>query len=132
LGTVSSSIMSYVNDNEKLPEDLDDLELRDGSAKTLVEKDLVTYKPEGKVDVPADDETGREEYSKYRYQLCVTSNKESKYPSGGGCYYAMPAYPETDGTDDGFRTYPDIYIHTAGDVCYKLETYNDKDQPTGL
>lgn len=132
LGTVSSSIISYVNDNEKLPESLNDLELRSDSANSIVEKGLVTYKPEGKVDVPADDETGREEYSKYRYQLCVTFNKESKYPSGGGYYYDMPAYPETDGKDDDYQTYPDVYDHKAGDVCYKLETYNYKDQPIGL
>lgn len=133
LGTLSSAIVSYVGENDKLPDSLKDVELRGSSAATsLIEKGLVTYKPEGKVEATVEDNEDEKSYSLYRYQLCVTYNKESTYQYSD--YYYGYGYDgaESDARSDDYDTYPDTYDHKAGDVCYKLQTYSYKDQPIGL
>jgi len=129
LGTVTSSIAAYVQENEKLPGSLKELNPQDESAVALIEKGLVVYKPEGTVIVPMDPEVRDDEYIQYRYQLCVTFDKESQYPEG---FYGVSSSAEIYPNPDGYQSYPDTYRHTAGEVCYKLLTYGAKDMPIGL
>lgn len=116
LGSVSSAVDRYARNNDKLPESLDDVQLR-GDAKTLVERGLVEYKNEGKISggTPNPDESGRStmiyRMGEYRYQLCVEYKKEDSRSSG---------YSDYTDEEDEYRSSVSTYGHPAGDVCYKL------------
>lgn len=116
LGSVSSAVDRYARNNDKLPESLDDVQLR-GDAKTLVERGLVEYKNEGKIPggTPNPDENGRStmiyRMGEYRYQLCVEYKKEDSRSSG---------YSDYTDEEDEYRSSVSTYGHPAGEVCYKL------------
>lgn len=117
LPQLSEVIRNHTAKAGELPRSLDDV--RDESseeARTLIDRDLVEYKPGDKVEINAQDallaperpivapdETG------YRYTLCVTY----KAKKGNGTY---PASYRMDNVS------PDTYAHDAGRVCYDLQT----------
>ena len=111
LSTVSNKIDDYARDNKKLPQDLSQVSLS-SDAKSLVERNLVEYKPEGKELATAldlknlGDSLGRQAF---RYQLCVEYKAAKKDSSD---YEAA----------DTYKSYVSTYRHPAGKVCYKLET----------
>lgn len=120
LGQVSSAIRAYTLKNDKLPVSLEDIadDLK-GDAKTLIQRELVEYRPGSQVSdakslnisssrsaplVPANQ-------TSFNYELCVTykAEKGSQYDSTGD--YETRA-----------DTSPDTYRHEAGRVCYDLVT----------
>jgi hypothetical protein len=116
LPSVQSSINNYARANDELPTNLEALTLS-GDSKQLVDRKLVTYKPQAATITPASilgdsDITPR---ATYRYELCVTYKKESKD------YGKYSSYDNTY-EEDGYASYLSVYSHPAGEVCYKLKT----------
>jgi hypothetical protein len=86
-----------------------------GDARTLIDRNLVEYKPGGEISDGAEGSTPElfDSISRgYEYQLCVTY----KAKKGDGTYYAKPAY------DMDRQISPDTWTHDAGRVCYDLVT----------
>ena len=119
---VESAISRYASSNNKLPADLSSLTLT-GDSQKIVDKNLVTYKPEGVLSTVSSYDDNRYNYSSrsrvtesrkvYKYQLCVTFKKESsKYGK-----YDYDSY-----RNDQYTTYISTYQHAAGETCYKLKT----------
>ena len=113
---VARSVSDYAKEHSDLPDSLSDLTL-DGGAKTLVESNLVEYKP-GKLHAKGINSTritssyyGR--YDTYEYQLCVNYVSEKKGSYGYSSNYASSNYTSS---------YPSAYYHPKGEVCYKLIT----------
>lgn len=109
LSSVSNEIEDHVRANKDLPRDLSQLSLS-SDAKALVDRELVTYKPEGKY-TPSDQYdamSGSAGQVTYRYQLCV-EYKAAKSESGD--YDRAATY----------RSSVSTYSHPQGNVCYKLE-----------
>ncbi len=108
LDYVNNGVQNYVSHNNKLPASLSDISVTD-DAKTLVDRNLVTIKNDGKVS-ELDDNGYSEDV--YRYQLCVIYKKASSNERTN--YYAE------DGSDE-YSTYLPTYTHPAGNKCYKLK-----------
>lgn len=117
---VERAIGEYVERNGDLPKSLNDLSF-ENKGKVIVDKGLVTYKPEGKVNLqtefmqrstPTTSELSDNLDVAYRYQLCVTY-KEAKM-SNGSYGYSRP--------QNEYEEFLSIYDHPAGEVCYKLQT----------
>ncbi len=123
LGSVEQAISSYASANSKLPADLGVLDLK-GDAKKLVDRKLVTYKPQAGVTTEDDYNAESDGYNgttddnklssliKYRYELCVTYKHESNN------YGDYTSYQNKD----KYTSYVSTYDHPAGETCYKLET----------
>lgn len=121
LPQVSEAISSYTAKSDKLPATLADV--RDqvsGDARSLIDRNLVEYKPGKKVETNAQDlPLGAAESRPitippdeipYRYTLCVT------YKAKKGSSSTYPAYAPVDNVS------PQTYQHDAGRVCYDLVT----------
>lgn len=122
LPELHNSIQNYTRENRNLPDNLSTLDL-DDDTQQLVERNLVTYKPQDSVtesdersDSPGTDPSTKQKRSgtTYRYELCVT------YKEKAGDYDAYNHSYDTD--DDGYSNYLSTYEHKAGNVCYKLKT----------
>lgn len=111
LYSVQDAVNSYIDENEKLPSDLDTLQYSSERAEKLVDDGLVRYKK---------DSSETNKYSqRYRYQLCVTYTDEKR-----GEYTPYNSYNEYDENPTVSSGYSEIITsstHPAGDVCYKLE-----------
>lgn len=105
LGTVSRAVDLYIRDNKQLPDNLASVEYSSPEAQALVDDGLVEYKK----DQAVLDSRGLA-MTQYRYQLCVDFEKAS-----GQTSYNY-------GDEDEYQTYPSVYGHESGDVCYKLYT----------
>jgi hypothetical protein len=130
LPVVVEGVNEYARNNNNLPTALSQLNFR-GGTKQMVDRGLVTYKPEptpvtrinpvvfplngSKPSISPNISTGTG--LTFKYQLCVTYKKErtdnSSYGYGG---------ISGDKDADGYSSYLYIYEHPAGDVCYKLKT----------
>jgi hypothetical protein len=126
LYSLQSAIDDYARDNKRLPDSLSDLDL-DAEEKKLVDKRLVTFKPEG--SSTASNESIAEYYDNgtsdssviqagrarvmYRYQLCATYKHADK-----DRYSSRDSLADSD----GYSTYISTSSHPAGEVCYKLKT----------
>lgn len=126
LPSVNESIQTYKRTNGKLPTSLSQLNLDDDS-KQLVDRKMVTYKPGSLIDESTSkdykslDISGRSSTTTtkvFSYELCVTYKEKENNGNGGG-YGDVSANAD----DDGYATYLSTYNHPAGDVCYKLKTY---------
>ncbi|MET0980416.1 MAG: hypothetical protein ABWX90_04115 [Candidatus Saccharimonadales bacterium] len=104
LSDIQTGIDSYTSANNKLPATLSDVNFTNDDAKQLITKNLVTYKQ----DTP-DIETGD-----FHYQLCVT------YTAKDG----SPSYDYNDYQQEEYSSYVTTTGHEAGNVCYKLKSYN--------
>ncbi len=104
---VENGIDSYVAENNKLPESLRDITVKNNDAERLIEQNLVTYKQDS-----LELETGY-----LRYQLCVTYVNQDTQRS-----YSYDRYKT-----EGYQTYLSTSGHAAGDVCYKLKVMNYND-----
>jgi hypothetical protein len=117
LGTVSAGVNDYYKAKNKLPSNLQQLDI-DGDAKRLVDLNLVTYTA-GKAVKPTSTDTydyGTGTTSIYGYTLCVSyKEKTHNYSSSNKNY---------DVDDEGYTTYLSLYDHPAGKTCYKLKTSN--------
>lgn len=117
LPQLSEVIRSHTSKSGELPKTLADI--RDestGDARTLIDRDLVEYKPGDKVVQNAQDAVLMPERpivppdeTSYRYTLCVTYQAKK----GSGAYPA--SYPVDNVS-------PETYTHDAGRVCYDLQT----------
>jgi hypothetical protein len=113
LYSISDAVDNYVQSNHKLPVTLNDLTV-DPKAKSVIDRDLIEYKPEGKttaIDYTYDED--RRTSDEYRYQLCV----EYKDKSSSSKYDAYPSYA----SDDEYKDYANTTNHPAGNHCYKLK-----------
>lgn len=130
LSGVSRSVDRYVSSNGKLPQTLDQVELR-AKEQQIVDRGLVRYKAIGEAPNPVTidlksqesvsdslSEIQRRNRTEFRYELCVTYKKEDDSRSS---YY--------DDDYSGGETYKSsvsTYGHPAGDVCYKLKATSTK------
>lgn len=114
LSYIESGVDTYAKSNNKLPASLKDVTLQSEEAKQLIDKNLVTYKQ----DKP-DSETGS-----LRYQLCVNYTLKDS-----GRTYGYSSYPTEE-----YSSYVTTSGHKAGDVCYKLQTTDNKqfDTPSSV
>lgn len=101
LSDIREAVDRYVQSNKALPPSLHDVTLTP-SQKSLVDRNLLTYKDDGQKSLG--DNSGTE----FRFQLCA------QYKEKGG-----------DGTDnntppDEYARYVYAYDHPAGTVCYKM------------
>ena len=108
LSAVSNTIEDYTRDNKELPTSLSQLHLS-SDAKTLVERDLVSYKSEGKYVPSSTAYKSTSSRTTYRYQLCVE-------------YKAEKNESRTSVSSDTYKSYVSTYNHPAGKTCYKLQT----------
>lgn len=117
LPAVSQSINDYISNNEKLPTDLSQIELKDDQANLLVKDGLVDYKAEKGVASMYSQNT-----IEYRYQLCVTF--KAKDTTG---------YTRTTPAGE-YSSYLSVSGHDKGQVCYKLsQTITQSDtSPEGV
>jgi hypothetical protein len=119
LSYVSDSINEYVNKNNKLPAALNNVTFDQPQARAIIDKGLVTYKPEGKsktIDNNSESagEDGVKNYSyDYKYQLCVTY----KASSGDSYYRNSSNYA----SDDQYNSSAYVSDHPIGPVCYKVK-----------
>jgi hypothetical protein len=117
---LSTSITSYTGKNNRLPSDLKSLTLT-GDSKAIVDKGMVTYKPEGATVNAASISANKTSYSYnpavFKYQLCATFKKASKANSNN---YNSYDYVVDD--TDGYTTYLSTAGHTVGQNCYKVKT----------
>lgn len=117
LSTIQYAINDYARANEKLPEKLSDLELKD-DAKIVVDKSLVRYTIN---NAPSsnnltDDNYGSPEYKlDYYYTLCATFVKDSNDD-----YYG---YNYSNRDSSGYTSNPNFYAYKAGETCYKIQAY---------
>lgn len=103
---VNSGIRNFIQDNQKLPDSLFDVELDTKEAKSLVQDGLVDYKKA--------DKKVEENKTSYRYELCVQFEKSSK---------GYDSLPDSIKKDNGsYKTFLSSTPHPAGNVCYKLAT----------
>lgn len=120
LNSIESGINEYARTNNRLPDSLELLTFSYGDVETLIERDLVEYKPVGAVTSRTSVNSLRNFNNdlsivpqEYRYELCVTYKEEA--PSRNG-------YGGSDVDSEGYTTYLSTYNHPAGRVCYKLRT----------
>ena len=119
LPSLSTAINSYATKNNRLPSDLNALDVSGTDAKLLVDRNLVTYKQDS-APLSANDysnltdtnQTFSNTSTTYYYELCVTYKKATNktYPDYGA------------GSSDGYDTYITTYSHKAGYTCYKAKT----------
>lgn len=107
ISDINQSVSNFVSDNKQLPTSLHETQLPEQS-KRLVDRNLITYKPEGSVKSESSEQ-------EFRYQLCAT--------------YRYPDTNEFESSNTDSEKYSDgvsAYDHPAGTVCYKLKavTYN--------
>lgn len=116
---VSDGVSNYVSKNNKLPTSLNDITIDQEQGKVIVQKGLVTYKPEGKSltsDTNYNDSSSGASTSvgyDYKYQLCVV------YTEKGG---ESSTYSSDSINKDQYNSSAYIYSHPAGSVCYKLKS----------
>ncbi len=128
ISTVSSQISTYADNNQKLPESLEALNLS-GDAGELIDRRLVVFEPKGKVvtsDPSLSSDTNLRSSSvvdqyrvdtHWRYQLCVNYKKDQT------SRYGSYSYSDSVNADsEGYGTYVTADQHPAGRVCYKLRT----------
>ncbi len=115
LYSVNSAIQDYTKNNKRQPDSLNDITVS-GDAKKIIDKDLVTYKPEG-IDYSYSGSTStRSNATKYKYQLCVTYDHESRN------YGKSSRYGLNDAGNDKYNSYLSSSSHPSGEVCYKQLT----------
>ncbi len=121
ISSVSRAVNAYTNKNQRLPGDLNGIELS-GDAKKLVSDKLVTYEPNTKPrTVSTDDHYSSENLNiakpntdyTYYYQLCVDYKKSNKDKYGDPYDYL--------GKDE-YSSEVLAYSHDAGKTCYKVKT----------
>jgi hypothetical protein len=102
LSSLSNRIDDYFDENEELPNSLNDLNINtgNGGVRQLIDSSLVIYKNESN-----------------KYQLCV------KYVAASESIYDNIYDTSTDG---GYETSVSTYSHPAGDVCYKVKPFSYK------
>lgn len=106
LSSVSQAINNYIQTNEKLPTNLDQVSFTNDGASFLVKNGLVNYMAEKSIS-----NVNSLNSTEHRYQLCVTfKNKDA---SGYDSY----AY-DSDNTSYPSQAY--VSGHAKGKVCYKL------------
>ena len=104
ISNIVSSINNYRFINNKLPNQLTDIQFS-GSTKKLVNEQLISYDI-----IPNDNSKGI-----FYYRLCATFKKTAAQYS----YYSN--FPG-ENNNDGYSTYVPYKSHAAGDICYSLQT----------
>lgn len=114
LPELATAVNVYFEKNDKLPEHLSELSIEDSDVRTIVQKGIVTYKPNTKQATYKSNK-----YSSYSngmtgyYQLCVSYKaKSSGYLTKSLDYYY----------EDDYKTYVSTYSHPVGEHCYKVKT----------
>ncbi|MBI5906602.1 hypothetical protein HY857_00935 [Candidatus Saccharibacteria bacterium] len=120
MSTVQGGINNYADQNNKLPDSLDTLDVS-GDAKKLIESNAIKYTPNSKPATSNNDSyssqlslSTKTTYT-YYYTLCVNYEKSTKNSSG----YSGSRYGA--GSDD-YSAYISAYDHDSGNVCYKGKT----------
>lgn len=122
LSYVESSISSYIQDNEKLPDSLNDVKPTSEEAEQLIKDNLVTYKKDPAVTKENLLKTSTT--TEHRYQLCVVYAEASKNSDRYPMSYQI--------NKKEYATYLSTSNHGKGEVCYKLQTTTTKDKDSDL
>lgn len=142
LPLLSEEIRNYTEENGKLPDSFADMERGTTAEPELVQKvidqNLVTYKPNTlqsglvpryDMDSFSESTVGRDEESRFYYQLCTTFKVEKKSSYGSG--YGEDRSVIAPGEETTIADYPydQMYVteHPAGEACYGL--YADESRP---
>lgn len=127
---IQQAIEDYAKDNNKLPEKLSDVNAK-GDAAELIERNLVKYTPNTLKASTTTSPSSRSSRTtitprtktEFYYTLCVNYKKPSSKYNSKKIYDPSLAYP-----DDGeYSTYVYASNHPAGEVCYKLKTFDYSD-----
>ena len=124
LPTLVAAVSSYVNENDKLPDNLaaanDSYQYATPASKSLVSRSLVKYKPNVMEAISLGDGTtysgSKSSYwnsTTYYYEVCVTYKQVKK---AGGTYSDSMSGATKDGY---YPSYLSISSHPKGEVCYK-------------
>lgn len=112
IGNVSRAVDNYIQENNKLPASLDDINL-EGDASVVVTKGLVTYEPStatnGTLDYFSGTRASSSTTTKYTFTLCATYTDKKKNP------YSSSRYDQDQNATSLY-----VYGHDAGKVCYDL------------
>lgn len=108
LDAIVQGVEGYTVGRGELPKTLQDVPVPP-RGKSLVDRNLVTYKPDGKASVKQSDGTAEEQH---RYQLCVTYKEADE--AGREEY-------DDFGEEGEYKSNVSTYGHPAGNVCYKLK-----------
>lgn len=111
LSSVESAISSYIQDNNKLPDNLNEIEIQNDDAAGLVKDGLVEYKKEESITTR---NTRAYTTTEYRYQLCVEYSRESKNRNTYPMAYEI--------NKKEYQSYLSTSNHGKGEECYKLQT----------
>lgn len=114
LYSVQSSVDIYVSSQNKLPTDLNALNLT-GDAKKIVDDSLVKYTANSKPSVitPSTFNPSTSTTTFY-YELCVDYKAAANNNNGA---ISMPV---STTSNDGYTSYISPSVHPAGNYCYKL------------
>jgi competence protein ComGC len=112
---LATEINNYTNDNNELPDTLNQLDL-EGDVALMVSKNLIVYKPNTKTAIQQDYSYSNSSRSSlsgstYYYQLCANFKKASRYYS---------SYNTRENSE--YRSYVYATQHPAGEYCYKVST----------
>lgn len=125
IGQIAESINIYANNNSKLPDSLETLQINGDDAKKVISNKLVSYKPNVKpsetintsssVAYPdAKDLSGlllpQNSQKRFFYELCVNYKAEKKFG------WTSPMTDEYPNYISGYDA------HGKGDYCYKVST----------
>ncbi len=116
LYSIQSGVDIYVNSQNKLPADLNSLDLT-GDAKKIVDENLVKYTANSKPSaVTSSTFNPSTSTTTFYYKLCVDYKAASNNSNG---VISMPT-PATE--SDGYNSYIPSSSHPAGNYCYKLSS----------
>lgn len=106
---VQTAVNNYARDNNRLPERLSDLEVRD-EAKEIVDRGLIDYEPNTQPRINSYNRYPSQSLSRqvYYYRFCMTFKEASSDPYRSSYDYSS--------------TYLSVYSHSAGRECYDLKT----------
>ena len=111
LNSINVDIQSYIQNNNKAPGSLDEVDFSSKDSRELVGDGLVKYKNDG---IDANSDVGG---TTHRYQLCVTYTYSNQSDAQ---YYDSPQKANDDLPYEGYIS----EFHPKGEVCYRLkETY---------
>lgn len=108
LPAVENSVRSYIQDNKKLPDSLNDVTFTSDETSKFVKDGLVEYKKEDSVTETNTNSTSIE----HRYQLCVTYTAKS----------TNSTYKYNNTKNEYADYYSPASSHGVGKECYKLQT----------
>lgn len=118
---IQQAISDYARDNNKLPAQITDLQIR-GDAAKLIERNLVKYTPntyQASTSTSSNSTSTRTispSKTEFYYTICANYKKASSKLNRDSYDFGL------DDERSEYKTYISVYSHPAGEVCYKIKT----------